>query len=126
VLETPQETQPESGTGRNASALSHVVERVLGESRYSAVRGVVCDEFGDVIRLAGQVPSHYLKQVAFAAVCQAVGSRPVINEIQVVNDAGRAPEGAATRSAASGFFRVGRGTPARRDRDESESTTIET
>jgi hypothetical protein len=82
-----------------------LAERALGESRYGALKGVVCDELGGVIRLGGRVPSQYLKQVAFAAVCQVVGSRPVLNQIEVVC-AAAAPAGG---SSASGWYRAGGG-----------------
>jgi hypothetical protein len=48
------------------------------------VHGVVCDDLAGVLRLGGRVPSHYLKQVAFAVVSDIVGSHPIRNEIQVV------------------------------------------
>jgi len=57
---------------------------MLWDNQYSALRGVVCDEFGGAIRLGGRVPSQYLKQVALAVACEVVGSTPVVNTIQVV------------------------------------------
>jgi hypothetical protein len=71
------------------------------------LRGVVCDELGGVIRLGGRVPSQYLKQVAFAAVCEVVGSRPILNQIEVICG----PIAAPALSASSGWYCVGKGEP---------------
>lgn len=102
------ETQPESALPPHSnSGIARLAQRGLWESRYSALRNVICDEFGGVIRLGGRVPTQYLKQVAFAIVCEVVGSRPVINEIQVVPLAGRDRAGTLD-SASSGWFQMGR------------------
>jgi BON domain len=58
----------------------------LAQGRYGALRGVDLEERAGVIHLRGRVPTHYLKQVALAAVCGLAGASPVVNEIEVVND----------------------------------------
>lgn len=106
--EPPPEPQSDPGKRPHAcTGIARVAERGLGESRYSALREVICDEFGGVIRLGGRVPTQYLKQVAFAIVCEIVGSRPIINEIQVVPLTGRERVG-PNGSASSGWSQIGR------------------
>lgn len=61
----------------------------LIQGRYSALHGVELDESGGLVRLGGCVPSHYMKQVALAAVCRIAGPRPIVNEIKVVTAASR-------------------------------------
>jgi hypothetical protein len=87
-----------------AAGTARAAERVLGESPNGALKGVVCNEFGGMIRLGGHLPSHVLKQLAFAAACQVVGTRPILDEIQVVPAAARRRVDSA-QSAASGRFR---------------------
>jgi hypothetical protein len=84
-----------------------MAEAALEGSGYGAVRGVVCREIGGVIRLGGSVPSQYLKQVAFATVCQAVGAHPVVNEIAVVPSTDART--VAARGATSGWFQASLG-----------------
>jgi osmotically-inducible protein OsmY len=36
-----------------------------------------------VLRLRGDLPSHYLKQIALAAVAEVEGVRAIVNEIEV-------------------------------------------
>jgi osmotically-inducible protein OsmY len=36
-----------------------------------------------VLRLRGHLPSHYLKQIALAAVAEVEGVRTIVNEIEV-------------------------------------------
>jgi hypothetical protein len=105
--EIPSETTLEPDLRPAAAGVARLAQRMLWESRYSALRGVVCDEFGGVIRLGGRVPSQYLKQVAFAVVDQVVGARPIVNEIQVV--AGSCDSrGVPGESSGSGWFRMTR------------------
>lgn len=84
------------------SGIARIAERALEETRYGALKRVVCSDYGGVIRLGGTVPSHYLKRIAFAAVCQVAGSRPIQNEIQVVPTT----DARAVRSSSSGWFRA--------------------
>lgn len=78
---------------------------MLNQSRYNALRHLVCEEIGGVVRVSGRVPSHYLKQVAFASVGEVVGARPILNAVQVV------PQSSASRldvpeNHRSGWFRA--------------------
>ena len=90
-----------------SAGVARLAQQRLWESRYSALKGVVCDEFGGVIRLGGRVPSHYLKQVAFAIVDEVVGSHPILNEIKVIVGS-HDPQAAGENAAGSGWFRLGR------------------
>lgn len=80
---------------------------VLNQSRYNALRHLACDEVGGVIRISGRVPSHYLKQVAFATVGEVVGARPICNAIQVVPHAS-ASSSDVSENHQSGWFRAPR------------------
>jgi osmotically-inducible protein OsmY len=62
--------------------LSHVEGR-LERSGYSALRRVRCDFRDGVLRLRGQLPSHYLKQIAMARAAEVEGVRAIVNEIEV-------------------------------------------
>lgn len=68
------------------AGIAHLARQALSDSRYSALKGVDCDESGGLIRLGGGVPSQCLKQLALVLVSEVDGSRPVRNEIQVVGD----------------------------------------
>ena len=63
-------------------------EGCLERSGYSALRRVRCEFRDGVLRLRGRLPSHYLKQIAMAAVAEAEGVRTIINEIEVVRPSG--------------------------------------
>ncbi len=102
----PENPLPNRTSGSHAAAgFAGAAERALIETGYTSLRGVACSDYGGVIRLGGSVPSQYLKQVAFAAVCQVAGSRPVQNEIQVVPTTDARSLCAASLS--SGWFNVG-------------------
>lgn len=105
--EIPTEMTSEPDLRPAAAGVAKLAQRMLRESRYSALRGVVCDEFGGVIRLGGKVPSQYLKQVAFAVVDQVVGTQPIVNEIQVVSGSSES-RGVLGESSGSGWFRLTR------------------
>jgi hypothetical protein len=107
----------ENPTGHDAGegpipteSLSRLAERVLHQSPYGALKGVACDESAGVVRLGGQVPSQYLKQVAFALVSEALGACPVANEIRVVTLPSREP-GESANSTGSGWYRTGPRAP---------------
>jgi len=105
--ENALETLTEPDLHPAAAEVARLAQRMLWESRYSALKGVVCDEFGGVIRLGGRVPSQYLKQVAFAIVDEVVGSRPILNEIQVIPGSGETRI-APGNAGGSGWFRATR------------------
>jgi len=103
----PEEAATAGATAPHATTgAARLAEAALVQTGYSALNGVVSTEYGGVIRLGGSVPSQYLKQVAFAAVCQVVGAHPVRNEIRVVPTTDARSVRAAS-CAASGWFNVG-------------------
>jgi osmotically-inducible protein OsmY len=63
---------------------------VLQHGRYSALRKLTCiDCGGGVLKLGGEVPTYYQKQVAQALVSAVEGVKTVINSIEVKNGRGR-------------------------------------
>ncbi len=72
------------------------VEHRLKQSGYLALRRIHCEFRDGVLRMRGQLPSHYLKQVAVAVADEVNDVRAIVNEISVVNPA----RGNAARPAA--------------------------
>jgi hypothetical protein len=68
-------------------------EAGLRRSGYSALAEIRCEALGDGVRLAGRVPSYYLKQVAQAVASEALGGLAVLNRIEVVAPPARPPVG---------------------------------
>jgi osmotically-inducible protein OsmY len=58
----------------------------LRSSSYSALKEIVCVARGSALELEGDVPSHYLKQVAQALVEGVKGVTAVVNRIEVTNE----------------------------------------
>jgi osmotically-inducible protein OsmY len=67
-----------------ASPLERAARERLGDSGYMALRDVACEIAAGEARLSGRLPSHYLKQVAQAAVAGLDGVRTVRNQIEVI------------------------------------------
>ncbi len=63
------------------------IERRLKQSGYLALRRIRCEFRDGVLRLRGQLPSHYLKQVAAALAAEVKGVQAVANELKVVRPA---------------------------------------
>ena len=78
-------------SGRRAIRLE--AEDRLRRSGYLALRDVSCDARDGVAYLLGHLPSYHLKQVAQATVGGIEGVRRVVNRIEVIAPAGRAPVG---------------------------------
>lgn len=60
------------------------VEDRLRRSGYLVLRDVSCDVRDGVLTLDGQLPSHYLKQVAQYLAYEAAGGCFVVNRIEVI------------------------------------------
>jgi hypothetical protein len=79
---------PDCPTNHALSA-REAAETRLRQSCYSALRRVSCDDRGGVLHLFGQLPSHYLKQLALHLVREAAGSVPIEMDIEVNRSASR-------------------------------------
>ncbi|MDB5349075.1 MAG: putative periplasmic or secreted lipoprotein [Planctomycetota bacterium] len=77
---------------------------------YSALRDISCDVHGQSVRLAGRLPSYYLKQVAQAVVAEIEGVRRVINLIEVAVRADRLGQGRGRTSWAGESIEIGHGS----------------
>jgi osmotically-inducible protein OsmY len=75
------------------TSLERKIEDCLRRSGYLALRDVVCDTRGGIVRLRGCLPTHYLKQVAQATVAEVDGVRRIINRIVVAASIDQAPIG---------------------------------
>lgn len=74
--------------------LGFEVESQLHRSGYLALQDVSCDVLlEETVRLYGQVPNHYLKQVAQEIARAVEGVRDVLNQIEVVAPSERPPLG---------------------------------
>ncbi len=71
--------------------LRQVAESTLRDSRYSALREVVCDCDDGVLILRGTVATHYLKQVAQQLVGSLHGVDKISNQIEVPSASRPAP-----------------------------------
>lgn len=65
-------------------ATSREPQNRLHRSSYLALRDVSCEVSGGVITLRGQLPSHYLKQMAQEYATDVAGVSRVVNLIQVL------------------------------------------
>jgi osmotically-inducible protein OsmY len=74
-------------------SLERRIEDCLCRSGYLALRAVVCDTRGGIVRLRGSLPTYYLKQVAQATVAEVDGVRRIINRIVVVASIDPSPVG---------------------------------
>lgn len=61
----------------------------LGSSLYADLHNVACSDAGGALRLSGQVESYYLKQVAQEIVRKVDGVDAIVNELEVVEPAGK-------------------------------------
>jgi osmotically-inducible protein OsmY len=89
----PPSADRETSTGACPSSIGRRAEEQLRRSGYLALRDVSCDARRGVVYLRGSLPSYYLKQVAQAIAAGVEGVGHVINRIQVLKPAGRAPVG---------------------------------
>lgn len=69
------------------------IEERFRRSGYFALRDVSCDARNGVFTLRGRLPSYYLKQVAQAVAAEVEGVLRVVNRIEVIAPARRAPVG---------------------------------
>jgi|SRR5579862_7722846 len=79
VLEYPVKGNPDESSVLDTAA------RRLNQSAYLEIRRVRCDLRDGVLTLAGKVSSHYLRQVAQAAVSKLPGIDVVNNQLEVVS-----------------------------------------
>lgn len=68
---------------RKQVGLKDAIVRRTRDSHYRALRYVSVAQEGNVVTLKGQVPSHFLKQVAQSIALDVVGSERVVNDITV-------------------------------------------
>jgi len=94
-------------TDRKTSSSAHLpaidcnAKEQLGQSGYLALRDVTCVASDGVVTLHGRLPSYYLKQVAQEITLGVEGVRHVVNRIEVLAPAGRAPLARQTLAARS-------------------------
>jgi len=74
-------TRPEF---RDPTDVAHEARRRLCASGYLVLQDVSLEVDGELVRLSGQLPCHYLKQVAQACVAEIPGVDRVVNLIKVV------------------------------------------
>ena len=74
-------------------AIRRETEACLRRSGYLALRALTCEARDGVVRLHGRLPTYYLKQVAQSVASGVAGVRRVVNHIEVIAPAGRAPIG---------------------------------
>ncbi len=94
----------------SASTAEREARERLVAAGYLSLRDVTCEVAGGVARLAGRLPSQYLRQVAHAVVDGVEGVRSVLNQIEVV----RRPARTTTLLAAADGQRGGRAIAATR------------
>ena len=74
-------------------AIRREAEARLRRSGYLALRDVACEARDGVVHLRGHLPTYDLKQVAQSVASGVAGVRRVVNHIEVLAPAGRAPIG---------------------------------
>lgn len=79
----PNSNLPLAARGDSLSRVD-ALRRQLQGSQYHSLRQLHCDEaFAGIVRLRGQVPSFYLKQLAQTLATAVCGSGSVLDEIEV-------------------------------------------
>lgn len=81
---SPEEQTPSHPPAAPRSETLSQVEIRLERSGYSALRRVRCEFLDGLLRLRGDVPSHYLKQIALARAAEVEGVQAIVNEIEVI------------------------------------------
>jgi osmotically-inducible protein OsmY len=76
---------PQSGTAREGArtSLADLAESRLRRHPHLALKNVSCDLGHGVLVLRGQVPTYYLKQMAYAAVADLAGVLKIVNQVDV-------------------------------------------
>jgi hypothetical protein len=93
-------------------SLGRWVETSLRGSGHLALRGVVCDSRGDIVRLRGCLSTYLLKQVAETIGGEVEGVRLIINRIVVGVSTDDPPIG-SDRARAGGKKSLGSGRQVR-------------
>jgi osmotically-inducible protein OsmY len=103
-MTAPYPSHSLAGPQAAPSGIQRAAQRLLQSSSYAAIRHVCCEFERGELRLYGNLPTHYLKQVALAIVAGLEGVLRVKNQIQVgpaVPPATAGPPGSAEDAVAS-------------------------
>jgi hypothetical protein len=87
VVEAPIAAQVEERQRDRADGILETARARLQTSSYRPLHEVSCDMFLGVLRLWGEVPSFFLKQIAQTLLMSIDGDYPVQNDLQVASRA---------------------------------------